>query len=120
MASNETTYKCVKCKNEFRDIWYNEFDFSERNAQLTCTNCGTKLVADFDFKLASKLSNIYLVLFFTFGAIIAVTSIIWSYDAVGVYVMYTGLAIAVPLILIIDYVELPDIVPGAKKTRVLE
>ncbi|MCW8880432.1 MAG: hypothetical protein OQK51_25515 [Kangiellaceae bacterium] len=120
MALEETTYKCVKCKNEFLDIWYTEFDFSERNAQLTCTNCGAKLVADFDFKLASKLSNIYLLLSFVFGATIAITSIIWSYDTVGEYIMYTGLAIGVPLIVMIELLELPDIFPNPKRTREIE
>lgn len=120
MAASKTTYQCVKCKANFKDIWYSYYDFSKRNARLTCSECGAKLVADFDYKLITKLSDIYIALALLFGIVLLVSNFVWSFDTVGVYVMYGGMIIGVPLIIITDYLEIPDIFPSVKNTREIE
>jgi len=121
VANNETTtYQCVKCKANFKDIWYTEYDFSKRNAYLTCSKCGVKLVADFDYKLITRLNDIYLILALIIGIAIIISSLVWSFDSVGEYVMYVGLLIGVPLIIVTGILEIPDIFPKVKNTRELE
>ena len=119
MNSEKTKYKCARCDSTFEGIWYTFYEL-EKGKYLDCPECGAKLVTDFDFKLAAKLSDLYLILSFIVAVLVAITSFYWSYEDVGQIILYIGIAIGLPIIFLDDYiVRFPELYPRIKKTREL-
>ena len=114
-----TKYECAKCNNEFTDYWYNHYQFNE-GSFVTCTACNTKLVINFDFRAAVKLSRICLILFAVFLLLYLISILFWNFKSVGIYVLTVGCIVLLPLFYLTDYIRAPELFPLVKKTTELD
>jgi DNA-directed RNA polymerase subunit RPC12/RpoP len=115
MNSNKTKYRCAKCDSVFEAIWYTFYELY-KGKFIVCPECEAKLETDLDFKLAAKLSDVYLVLSLVVTILLVATSLYWSYESAGKYVLYIGIAVGLPIILFDDYiVRKPELYPRIKK-----
>lgn len=119
MKSTETKYRCAKCDTIFADYWYNHYQFND-GSFVTCPNCDTKLVINFDFKNAVELTGLYLKLSYLIVMLVLVSMIFWGVKSVGVYVLGVGCIILIPLSYYEEYIRAPELFPSVKETVELE
>ncbi len=115
MKSGHTKYRCAKCDNIFSDYWYNYYQFNN-GSFVKCPSCETKLVINFDYRNAAKLSDFCLVLAAIIVCISLVSMLFFPFKSVGIYVLIVGSIILLPLFYIEDYIRAPEVFPFIKKT----
>lgn len=112
-------YQCTACGKIFYWYDYNAVDFSAREPFFPCPECKSDLVPGYNYKMAAKLNGISIWVIVAATVLVGLSSLIWSYKSVGVWVLT---AVAIP-ILSINLIQNYYIMPSTKnvvQTRIKE
>jgi len=112
-------YKCTACGEIFDWYDYNAVDFSTREPFFSCPECKSNLVPDYNYKITAKLNSISIWVIVAATPLIALSSLIWTYKSVGVWVLTVA---AIPIVGI-NLIQTYYIMPSTKnvvQTRIKE
>ncbi len=100
-------------------MWYNHYQFAAGDVFVKCPRCDSKLVIDYDFNLSTKVTDYASDVCLLTAFAVVTSSLVWGFKEVGVYFMFGGMALGIPLYLLGDFIRNPEAYE-TKKTRVFK